>query len=49
MIANGKCRKVRFFHQEDANGKIEGQDNIKSCITNLYEDFVGELGIAFSL
>jgi hypothetical protein len=36
MIANGKHGKEISFCLKDANGKIEGQDNLKSYITNFY-------------
>jgi hypothetical protein len=42
MIANGKHRKKRIFFLDDANGKIEGQENLKVYITNFYKKLFGE-------
>ena len=41
MIANGKYRKKRIFSLEHEGGKIEGQQNLKSYITQFYKELFG--------
>jgi len=50
MVANGKHRKKIIFSLDDENGKIEGQENLKSYITKFYKELFGEPEVnAFSL
>ena len=41
MIANGKHRKKRIFSLEHEGNKIEGQNNLKNCITQFYKELLG--------
>jgi hypothetical protein len=42
MVANGKRRKKRTFPLDDnEEGKIEGQTNLKAYITHFYKDLFG--------
>jgi hypothetical protein len=41
MVRNGKYRKKRIFSLEHDNGKIEGQANYKSYITQFYKELSG--------
>jgi len=41
MVPNGKHRKKRIFSLEHDNGKIEGQANYKSYITQFYKELSG--------
>jgi hypothetical protein len=49
MIANGKHRKKGIFFLDDANGKIEGQENSKSTTLTFTKSYSENLRIAYSL
>jgi hypothetical protein len=42
MIDNGNHRKKRIFYLDHEDTKIQGQANLKSCITNFYKGLFGE-------
>lgn len=42
MIANGKHRKKIIYSLDQEEGKIEGQDNLKSYISDYYKELFGE-------
>jgi hypothetical protein len=41
MIANGKRRKTRFFHLEQDEGIVEGEEQLNRYITNYYKSLFG--------
>jgi hypothetical protein len=41
MVANGKRRKTRIFRLEQEDGIVEGEEQLRSYITNYYQNLFG--------